>query len=239
MTVPPILSRQPKPPPIIPPFAEPSMTAELTVLLPKPKSACPAPSLSRLVDPQQEAPDIWVYPDAFSEALCEHLIARFNAEPRKARKPRRSITSNEGYIENKRCRLFTITGDHDWLDVDQAVAAALGRVARHFYSTIYGIELPVADSGYDIGCYEPPLDHCAPHFDGGNNARLNSVIVYLNTVEEGGETIFPRQGVEVKPRRGAVLLFPPHFTYPHYVRPPVSNARYFICTWFTLKSARP
>ena len=41
--------------------------------------------------------------------------------------------------------------------------------------------------------------------------RHATVLLYLNTVETGGETTFSHLGVSVKPRAGSVLLFFPAF----------------------------
>lgn len=44
------------------------------------------------------------------------------------------------------------------------------------------------------------------HFDRGGQ-RVATFIMYLHTTEEGGETIFPRLDIKVKPVRGNALLF--------------------------------
>lgn len=41
--------------------------------------------------------------------------------------------------------------------------------------------------------------------------RHATVLLYLNTVESGGETTFSHLGVSVKPRAGSVLIFFPAF----------------------------
>ena len=38
--------------------------------------------------------------------------------------------------------------------------------------------------------------------------RYATILLYLTDVEEGGETAFPAFGLQVRPRRGSVLLFP-------------------------------
>jgi prolyl 4-hydroxylase len=39
-------------------------------------------------------------------------------------------------------------------------------------------------------------------------ARILTFYLYLNDVEEGGETDFPRLGLRVRPRRGRAVLWP-------------------------------
>ena len=43
----------------------------------------------------------------------------------------------------------------------------------------------------------------------GGGHRVATVLVYLNSVASGGQTAFPRAGLEVPPRRGAALVFFP------------------------------
>lgn len=65
-----------------------------------------------------------------------------------------------------------------------------------------------------------PGGHTAPHFDflipsnavnsesiARSGQRIATLIVYLNDVEEGGETVFPEVGWSVTPRRGNGLYF--------------------------------
>ncbi len=61
--------------------------------------------------------------------------------------------------------------------------------------------------------YLPHFDYFNPnssaerrHFDRGGQ-RLATFIMYLHTTEDGGETVFPRLDIKVKPVRGNALLF--------------------------------
>jgi hypothetical protein len=56
-------------------------------------------------------------------------------------------------------------------------------------------------------------------------------MVYLNDVEEGGETEFLHQKRRVKPKKGTILLFPPSFTHTHRGNPPLSGDKYAITGW--------
>ena len=65
--------------------------------------------------------------------------------------------------------------------------------------------------------------------------RLVSVVIYLNTVKEGGETIFPNLDLKVAPKRGRMLFFPSSFVYPHKAVTPISSVKYAIVTWLCLE----
>ena len=59
---------------------------------------------------------------------------------------------------------------------------------------------------------------------------------YLNDVEEGGETGFYYQDVEIKPKKGTLVIFPAGFTHLHRGKMPVSNNKYIANFWFLNKN---
>jgi hypothetical protein len=58
-----------------------------------------------------------------------------------------------------------------------------------------------------------------------------SVVGYLNDDFEGGETAFDRQELQIRPKQGAVLVFPSFFTYPHQALAVTSGRKYVFTTW--------
>ena len=63
--------------------------------------------------------------------------------------------------------------------------------------------------------YYPVGGYFRPHHDATKNSNIvtdvtsreYTLLVYLNDVEEGGETVFPRLNLEVKPKKGKGILF--------------------------------
>ena len=64
--------------------------------------------------------------------------------------------------------------------------------------------------------------------------RLFSLLLYLNNVAEGGETVFPLHEVSVKPETGKLVIFPPGFPYLHYATMPISDHKYAINSWLEM-----
>lgn len=62
-------------------------------------------------------------------------------------------------------------------------------------------------------------------------ARLMAFIVYLNDVEEGGETEFLYQHKRVKPKAGTCVLWPATYTHPHRGNPPLKGEKYILTGW--------
>ncbi|MDB5907354.1 MAG: 2OG-Fe(II) oxygenase superfamily protein [Massilia sp.] len=67
---------------------------------------------------------------------------------------------------------------------------------------------------YPVGAQSTPhYDFLMPTSDANcaslsrSGQRVSTLIVYLNEVERGGETVFPECGMEVAPRRGSALYF--------------------------------
>lgn len=67
-----------------------------------------------------------------------------------------------------------------------------------------------------------------------SNIRLLSVIMYLNTVDVGGETTFPLIPISIKPIKGRVAVFPTHWTYLHKAEMPISNSKYSMNTFISV-----
>jgi hypothetical protein len=55
--------------------------------------------------------------------------------------------------------------------------------------------------------------------------------VFLNDVEEGGETEFLHQHLRFKPKAGTALVFPAYFTHLHRGNPPLSGEKYIATGW--------
>jgi hypothetical protein len=94
-------------------------------------------------------------------------------------------------------------------------------------------------SSFEYHLYEAG-DICNVHSDNEINFEKNSsssliryasVILHLNTVEEGGELIFPNQNKSIKTEEGKIVVFPPYSMFTHYTTPAKVN-REIIVTWF-------
>ena len=68
---------------------------------------------------------------------------------------------------------------------------------------------------------------------GSTSTRCASWLVYLNDVEEGGETEFLYQKFRQKPVKGTLVVWPAGFTHIHRGNPPYSNEKYVITGWMS------
>ena len=66
-----------------------------------------------------------------------------------------------------------------------------------------------------------------------NSSRIITFLWYLNTVEEGGHTVF-WENYKIKPEQGKLLLFPSFWCYPHTGKVPLSDNKYIITGWLEI-----
>jgi len=86
--------------------------------------------------------------------------------------------------------------------------------------------------------YEPGDGWYHYHYDNSGNEQSGiynrhlSVIVYLNDVEEGGETGFEYIDVgPIKPNQGDIIIFPSGKSHSHRGAMPISGKKYIAVFW--------
>lgn len=62
--------------------------------------------------------------------------------------------------------------------------------------------------------------------------RILATMIYLNDIDEGGETEFLFQHKRIKPKAGTALIWPAYFTHPHRGNPPLSKDKYILTSWY-------
>jgi len=77
-----------------------------------------------------------------------------------------------------------------------------------------------------------------PHCEqgpGDNSSRRYAVwMLYMNDVENGGHTAFPRHDLLLPPKAGTLVIWPAAFTHPHHGTPPTEDSWKMVITgWFT------
>lgn len=81
--------------------------------------------------------------------------------------------------------------------------------------------------------YQAQVDFYQPHIDDGpDHPRIFSSVLYLNDVQEGGETRFNDCGFSVSPKAGRLVMFPATHPFRHEAISPVSGDKYAVVTWF-------
>ena len=104
--------------------------------------------------------------------------------------------------------------------------SVLNSVANHYICPAVRVQRTKPGQGYHMW-------HC----DAGNvftSRRIVVISLFLNTVEEGGETEFLYQQRRISPVQGTMLFFPSGWTHVHRGNPPLSGDKYIITTWLEM-----
>jgi len=82
---------------------------------------------------------------------------------------------------------------------------------------------------------EPTQGYHVWHHEQGVGDTANRALawmVYLNDVEQGGETEFLYQAMRVEPKKGRAVIWPAGLTHPHRGNQPLSGCKYIVTGWF-------
>jgi hypothetical protein len=122
-----------------------------------------------------------------------------------------------------------------WQEAYAQVNAAVKEALRRIVEEVEALQLwPLCWTGYKIQHYKKGEGQFKWHFDAigpGTWARQMAMVIYLKTVEEGGETSFLRQGLKLKPLVGDGVFFPPFWTHAHCGEIPLSEDKFIISTF--------
>ena len=180
---------------------------------------------------------IKVYDDVLDKDSCNTLIGKFETSDDHQR-----VYQEDG--DNRISFRQLVMVDHpEWESVQNGLLPLF-----QDYITHYKIDCKVYDNmwpdkyGYEairMKRYEPnDIDRFDPHVDVMNHQtarRFLAFFIYVNDVDEGGETKFlniHRPGTyipyTVTPKRGRLLMFPPTWQYYHAGLKPISGNKYLI-----------
>ena len=118
--------------------------------------------------------------------------------------------------------------DLAWNHYSKNVGAqeAYGRLGFKF--TTIKIQKTLPTEGYHVWHIE--------HSNHGHDSKRAFVFsIYLNDVEEGGETEFLHFSKRVKPKTGRIVIWPAGFPYVHRGNPPLSKTKYIMTSWLMEK----
>ena len=115
-----------------------------------------------------------------------------------------------------------------WKHYCKAIGADMAYDVSEFFHTNLKIQKTLPSEGYHIWHLE--------HNRGYDNERRAFVFsIYLNDVDEGGETEFLHFSKRVKPVTGRIVIWPAAFPYVHRGNPPLSGAKYILTSWMNLR----
>jgi hypothetical protein len=179
---------------------------------------------------------IFYVQDLISQDLCRRCIEFYERDPRK----HSGYTTSAGgerqlEVEVKVSTDLGVETDGIWAPVFVELHSAVTTAIQSIAGQLPALQVsPLQCTGYKLQHYQKNTGHFKWHFDAlgpGGWERQLAVIIYLNSVEEGGETCFHRQDLKIRPVAGDALFFPPFWTHMHCGEIPRSGDKYIISSF--------
>ena len=188
---------------------------------------------------------IGIYDGYIPEKECDLAIEYFKKKNKlnKAYDRLQSENSNINFKSDKAVGL-----DHNeveiWFKQFKPLLVNFDKALKHYQDATgilnaYGIEgfkytdLKIQKTLPTQGYHIWHLEHgCGPEC----SQRALVFSIYLNDIEEGGETEFLHQSIRVKPVKGRCVIWPAGFPYVHRGNPPLKEEKYIITSWLMLPS---
>lgn len=159
------------------------------------------------VKPLSQYPSVWLCEGFLSDAECAHLISAVKNELT----PSLVVEKDSGQSVKHPHRTSSQTFINRGLDpITTEIELRLSRLANIPVSHGEKIQVLLYNVGEE---YRPHHDYFNPAEGGfekvleNGGQRFATILMYLNDVEEGGETIFPTIDLKISPIKGNALLF--------------------------------
>lgn len=181
---------------------------------------------------------IGVYENAIPDDLCDKVIEDFcHYDSLGMTVSRQQNTSNSRHIMDDKQVFLGQTFDakhmHSFGDIENLLWANAYEKYKQEYSVLQDLG-PHNNYNIKIQKTEPSQGYHVWHCEASGRHHANRLIawiVYLNDVEDGGETEFLYQRKRVEPKKGTVVLFPAAYTHTHRGNPPLSGTKYIATGW--------
>jgi len=189
---------------------------------------------------------IYVERNVLSEDQCDELIKYFWDNPQLHDDGKVEYSKDGEYKgklvnkDHKNCTQFQFEPHHKYANL-------MTQVIQDAYMN-YRCKLPVLPASdlaildYTIRVYPKGEGIFKTHVDqqeGGTISRLFACIIYLNDVDEGGETFFPDWNIGCRCERGKILIFPCNWMFPHGSNINISHDKYILTAFINLNYDMP
>lgn len=170
------------------------------------------------------------YVDLVPYTFCNHIINTFEVEDEKLEVDREHRPKWQEFNISQRYNT-----DQQWGEIQN-------QIQKYFIDAVK-LYMDDLQCGYDFPakyCFEEYrikkyrmhtddqfMDHVDVQ-DYQSARRFLVVMLYLNSVETGGETHFPLLDKTIKPETGKILVFPSTWQWRHAGRPVISNNKYIL-----------
>ena len=187
---------------------------------------------------------IGVYDNYITKEECDKAIKLYEDENKFNKTINRIATENASILQKQDKQYFAAGHNLDiWWDSLKSMMFNFDMAWKHytkntgaedayggvpFYFTSLKIQKTLPTEGYHIW----HVEH-GKGFD--NEPRAFVFTIYLNNIEEGGETEFLHFSKRVSPKTGRIVIWPAGFPYVHRGNPPLLGEKYIVTSWMMLR----
>ena len=154
-----------------------------------------------------ESPRIYLIKNFLDEKECDYIVKE--ASPQLGRSTVLD-SKTEGAIDYRRTSQGMFFPPRPQNSILKAIEQKIVQITQIPMENGEGLQVLHYNTG---GEYQPHYDYFTASMPGGaetltrGGQRQATFIMYLNTPEEGGETIFPVAKIKIRPKKGNALLF--------------------------------
>lgn len=184
---------------------------------------------------------VGVYDECFSDKFCDDIVDYFEWCQKNNRSYKRpedeiikkddSVNLNPSTPQEISFMFSNVTGfiqefnDKFWNVCYKEYIDRYSTLKQYDQHTIYSykVQKTVPAGGYHVW-------HCE---DGSKefSKRIGVYILYLNDVDEGGETEFLYLSKRISAKKGRLIIFPSNYPWTHRGNPPLSSTKYIMTGW--------
>ena len=187
---------------------------------------------------------IGVYDNYITPQECNKAIKLFENENKFKRTLDRRQFENSNNLQKKDTQFFAsaINLDIWWEDLKSLIVnynstfnhylQETGGDAAYDHCDFHFTQLKIQKTLPKEGYHQWHIEHMR---GAKGEPRAFAFSVYLNDVEEGGESEFLHFSQRIKPKQGRVVIWPAAFPYVHRGNPPLSGEKYILTSWMNLR----
>ncbi len=188
---------------------------------------------------------IGLYDNYITEDECDKAIKLFDQQKKFQKTLDRKTFENSMAVDKKDMQYFAISNNLDvWWSELKSLIVNFDQAFKHyiqetgaegvydngeFHFTQLKLQKTLPTEGYHVW----HIEHCKGF---ANEPRAFAYSIYLNDVEEGGETEFLHFSKRIKPKKGRIIIWPASFPYVHRGNTPLSGEKYILTSWMTVRA---
>jgi hypothetical protein len=185
---------------------------------------------------------IGVYDNYVPDMMIDQLIELFNKHQLEKRTYTRLSENSLDFFKADEATNLNFNQEYEgWIQhvlaLPENIMMAINHYLRHVPIDKYVSSKELHFNTIKIQKTLPKQGYHVWHVEAGSTyEQLKRVLVYsmyLNDVEEGGETEFLYQSVRVKPVKGRIVIWPAYFPFVHRGNPPLKGEKYLLTSWLS------